>query len=203
MSTDTSTPAALTREYDGREIPLAGTYQLDTSHSTVEFLARHLMISKVRGRFAEFSGTVTIAEVPEQSHVEVTIGVSSVSTGDPGRDEHLRSPDFFDVATYPSMAFRSTKVEPGRGGRWDVTGELTIRDITKPVVLEVEFSGAGRTPWGTSAIGFTASTEIDRDEWGVTYNQALETGGVLIGKKVRIELEVEATPVSGDASQAA
>lgn len=193
--TTTETPR-LTREHEGQQLPAPGVYGIDKSHSTAEFVARHLMIAKVRGRFEEFSGTVTIGEQPEDSHVEVTIDASSISTAEPARDEHLRSPDFFDVGTYPTLSFRSTKVELGRNGRFTLTGDLTVRDVTKPVVLEGSFEGAGATPWGTAAIGFSAATEIDREEWGLTWNQALETGGVLVGRKVRIELSVEAVPAA-------
>ena len=149
------------------------------------------MISKVRGRFDEVEGTITVAEVPEQSSVEVTIGAGSVRTGEDQRDAHLRSADFFDVDTHPQWTFRSTKVEQS-GGQWKVAGDLTISGVSKPVVLDVEFEGANVTPWGTSALGFSATTEIDREQWGLTYNQVLETGGVMVGKKVRIELNVEA-----------
>ena len=192
MTTTTSTEA-LTRQYEGTSVPLAGEYQIDAAHSTVEFVAKHLMVAKVRGRFAAFSGTVTIAEVPEESHVEVTIDAASVSTGNPDRDAHLRSPDFFDVEQFPTLSFRSTSVEHAGGDDWKVTGDLTLHGVTKPVVLDVEFSGASPTPWGTRAIGFAASTEVDREEWGLTWNAALETGGVVVSKKVRLELEVEAS----------
>jgi len=186
-------PQALTRPYDGTTVPRPGSYAIDKAHSTVEFVARHLMVSKVRGRFDAFEGTVTIAEVPQQSHVEVTIDASSVSTGESNRDNHLRSADFFDVETYPTLQFRSTKVEHERAANWKVTGDLTLHGVTKPVVLNVEFAGASPTPWGANAIGFTASTEIDREEWGLSWNAAVETGGVVVSKRIRIELEVEAT----------
>jgi polyisoprenoid-binding protein YceI len=185
--------AELTTEYQGTRVPRPGSYTIDKTHSTVEFVARHMMVAKVRGRFNEFSGTVTIAPVPEESHVEVTIDAASVSTGDPNRDAHLRSADFFDVEKYPTLEFRSTKVEHVEGERWKVTGDLTLHGVTKPVVLDVEFAGASPTPFGTHAIGFTASTEVDREEWGLTWNAAIETGGVVVGKRVRIELEVEAS----------
>lgn len=191
--TNNSNADSLVRDLDGREIPAAGTYTLDPAHSTVEFVARHLMVSKVRGRFNDVQAEITIAEAPEQSHVEVTIATASVSTGEPKRDEHLRSADFFEAETYPTMTFRSTKVEPVRHDKWEVTGDLTIHGVTKPVVLEVEFNGAGPTPWGTTAVGFSAFTELDREDWGLTWNAALETGGVVVSKRVRIELEVEAT----------
>jgi polyisoprenoid-binding protein YceI len=197
--TTTASPG-VTRDHGGATLPAAGVYDLDKAHTTVEFVARHLMISKVRGRFDDFSGTVTIGEVPEESHVEVTIDARSVSTNEPQRDEHLRSADFFDVERFPRWSFRSTGVELTGDGRFRLTGDLTVRDVTKPVVLDGEFEGAGATPWGTSAIGFTAATEIDRDEWGLTWNQALETGGVLVGKRVRVELSVEAVPAAGQAA---
>ncbi|MGD0381633.1 MAG: YceI family protein [Acidimicrobiales bacterium] len=193
MTTTTTSPAAtLTREYKGAVIPAPGVYDLDQAHTTVEFIARHLMITKVRGRFAGFSGSVTVAEVPGESSVEVTIDASSIDTSQDQRDAHLRSADFFDVETYPTLAFKSTSVELD-GDTWKVAGDLTVRDVTRPVVLDVEFDGANTTPWGSHAVAFSASTEIDREDWGLTYNQALETGGVVVGKKVRIELNVEAT----------
>jgi polyisoprenoid-binding protein YceI len=187
----TDTASAI-RELDGRTIPAPGTYDLDTAHTTIEFVGRHLMITKVRGRFGDFSGEITIGEEPEASSVEVVIDAASVESADPRRDDHLRSPDFFDVEQYPTITFRSTKVEPDKSGLWKVTGDLTVKDVTKPVVLEVEFDGAQSTPWGDERAGFSAATELDREDWGLRWNQTLETGGVLVGKKVRIELNVEA-----------
>ncbi len=189
--TTTSPVASLTRDYKGAAVPAPGVYDLDQAHTTVEFIARHLMITKVRGRFSSFSGSVTVAEVPEESSVEVTIDASSVHTSQDQRDTHLRSADFFEVETYPTLTFKSTSVALDGDG-WKVTGDLTVRDVTRPVVLDVEFDGANTTPWGSQAVAFSASTEIDREDWGLTYNQALETGGVVVGKKVRIELNVEA-----------
>lgn len=191
MTTISTEP--LTREYKGTAVPLPGEYAIDTSHSTVEFVAKHLMVAKVRGRFSGFSGTVTIAEAPEESHVEVTIDAASVSTGNPDRDAHLRSADFFDVEQFPTLEFRSTSVAHEGGDDWAVAGDLTLHGVTRPVTLHVEFSGASPTPWGTKAVGFAAWTEVDREEWGLTWNAALETGGVVVSKKVRLELEVEAS----------
>jgi len=196
----TTTVSQLTRDHDGATVPQAGEYAIDAAHTSVEFVARHMMVSKVRGRFGSFSGTVTIGEVPEASRVEVSIDPASVSTGNPDRDAHLMSPDFFEVETYPSWEFRSTKVEHERGEHWKVTGDLTLHGVTKPIVLDVEFAGASPTPWGTNAIGFTASTEVDREDFGLTWNAALETGGVVVGKKVRIELEVEASAAAAQAA---
>ena len=146
-----SATATAVREINGQQVPEAGEYELDKAHTSVEFVARHLMISKVRGRFNDFSGVVTIAEKPEESSVVVTIDVASVSTGDAQRDGHLRSPDFFDAETYPHIIFRSTKVEQVKGGDWKVTGDLTVRDVTKPVVLDVEFEGSARDAVGHHA----------------------------------------------------
>lgn len=191
--TDTiNTTTQLVRDYNGSAIPEPGTYALDPSHSSVEFVARHLMISKVRGGFGDVSGTVTIAEKPEDSSVDVTIAAASVNSGEPARDEHLRSADFFDVATYPTLAFRSTAVEHAGGEHWKVTGDLTVKDQTRPVVLDVEFEGATVTPFGDSRLGFSASTEVNREDWGLTWNVAIEAGGVVVGKKIRLEFAVEA-----------
>jgi polyisoprenoid-binding protein YceI len=189
--TTTGTTTSLTRQHKGTNIPAPGVYDIDAKHTSVEFVARHLMISKVRGRFDEVEGTITVAEVPEESSVVVKIGAGSVRTGEDQRDAHLRSGDFFDVETHPHWTFTSTSVAQD-GDQWKVTGDLTISGATHPVVLDVEFDGANQTPWGTTAVGFSASTEIDRERWGMTYNQVLETGGVMVGKKIRIELQVEA-----------
>lgn len=183
---------ALTRQYKGTIVPAAGVYDIDPKHTTAEFVARHLMITKVRGRLDDVSGVIRIAEVPEESSVEVTIGSGSVHTGEEQRDAHLRSGDFFDVENHPTWTFKSTAVELAGDEHWKVTGDLTIRGTTRQVVLDTEFDGANPTPWGPHAIAFSASTEIDREEWGLTYNMALEAGGVMVGKKVRIELNVEA-----------
>jgi polyisoprenoid-binding protein YceI len=188
-----SDTATAVREINGQQVPETGEYELDKAHTSVEFVARHLMISKVRGRFNDFSGVIDIAEKPEDSSVVVTIDAGSVSTGDAQRDGHLTSPDFFHAESFPNIVFRSTKVEQSKGGDWKVKGDLTVRDVTKPVVLDVEFEGSHPTPWGTTPIGFSASTELDREDFGLTWNQTLETGGVLVGKKIRIELNVEAT----------
>ncbi len=180
------------REYQGLQIPEAGTYTLDPAHTTAEFVGRHLMITKVRGRFTDFSGEVVIGEKPEDSSVEVTIQAASVSSGDDKRDGHLRSADFLDVEKYPTITFRSTRVDVGSEGTAKVTGDLTVKDVTRPVTLDVEFDGAQGDPWGGQRLGFSASTEIDREDWGLTWNVALETGGMLVGKKIRLEFNVQA-----------
>jgi len=189
MTTLEHTP--LTRTVDGTEVPAPGTYTIDASHTEVGFSVRHLMVSKTKGRFGGVSGTVTIAEDPARSAVEVEIDVASIDTRDAGRDEHLRSADFFDVEAHPTITYRSTSVRP-EGGDWHVEGELTVRGVTVSVPLNVTFEGAATSPWGTTAIGFTARADLDREAFGLTWNQALETGGVLVGKQVRIDIEAEA-----------
>jgi len=192
MTTAETTPTATAvREVDGRPVPAAGTYTIDQAHSSVEFVARHLMISKVRGRFGEFSGQFEVGEDPAQSSARVEIQAASIDTGDAQRDGHLRSGDFFDAETYPVITFATTGVEPGKGDAWKLHGDLTVHGVTRPVVLDLEFEGAGSSPWGDTRVGFTASTELDREEFGLTWNQALETGGVLVGKKARIELSIQ------------
>ena len=183
---------SILRTHDDRHIPVAGEYAIDPAHTTVEFIGRHLMITKVRGRFPEVSGTITIDDEPERSHVEVELGVASIDTGNPDRDGHLRSPDFFDADQYPTISFRSTNVEASASGTWAVTGNLTVRDVTRPVTLQVDFDGANSSPMGDERIAFSAATEVDREDWGLTWNVALETGGVLVGKKARIELNIQA-----------
>lgn len=184
-----------TEARSGLQLPTPGRYAIDPVHSAVTFVVRHLMVSRVRGRLNRFEGAITAAERPEDSAVEVTIDASSIDTGDDQRDGHLRSPDFLDVERFGQIRFRSTGVRPLGGDRFAVDGDLTLRDVTRPVVLDVIYAGAARDPWGGERIGFSASTEINREDWGLTWNQALETGGVLVGKTVRIELEVEATRV--------
>lgn len=181
----------LTRTVSGIALPTAGTFALDPSHTHVGFSVRHMM-AKVRGRFASFSGTVTVAEDPNDSSVEVTIDIASIDTRDEQRDGHLRSPDFFGAESYPHLTYRSTGLAPKGDGRYRVDGELTIKDVTRPVPLDLSFEGVGIDPWGNQRLGFSATAEIDREEFGLTWNQVLETGGVLVGKKVSIEIEAQA-----------
>ena len=174
-------------------LPATGTWVIDPSHSSVEFVARHLVVTKVRGRFASFSGTVTVAEPLDGSSVEVTIDAASISTNDEQRDGHVRGADFLDVDNHPTLTFRgSAPREAGDG--WVLPGELTIRGVSQPVELSVEPLGVVVDPWGNPKAGFTASTEIDREAFGLTWNQALEAGGVLVGKTVRIELDIQLAP---------
>jgi len=183
---------ATTRTVDGVEIPVVGTYVLDGSHSQVGFAVRHLMVSKVHGQFARFSGAVTIAQDPAQSSVEVDVDLDSVDTKDDKRDAHLRSADFFHTEQNQKMTFRSTNVRHGKGDRWTVTGDLTIGDVTRPIELDVTYEGAATSPWGSTSIGFSASGKLNREDFGLNWNQALETGGFLLGKDVTLEIEAEA-----------
>ncbi len=163
-----------------------GTWTVDPNHTEVGFVARHLMVTKVRGRFAEVAGTVTVGETLEQSQVEATAEIASVTTGTADRDAHLRSADFFDAENYPQMRFVSTAVTAD-----SLTGDLTIKDVTKPVTFELEFDGVAGDPWGGTRAGFTAKTDVNRKDWGLTWNTALEGGGVLVSDKVQIVLEVQ------------
>ena len=183
---------ASTRKFEGLDIPAAGTYALDAAHKRVGFVVRHLMVSKVRGQFAEASATITIGEDPLQSAVSASITTVSVETGQPDRDNHLRSGDFFEAEKYPTIEFRSTGIKSHSGAEFVLDGDLTIKGTTKQVELVVEFEGATTSPYGQAVFGFSATTEIDREDWGLTYNMALESGGVMIGKKVKIEIEGEA-----------
>jgi polyisoprenoid-binding protein YceI len=189
--TDSTAPAA-TREYNGVQIPAAGTYTLDPNHQRVGFLAKHLMVSKVRGHFLEATATINVAEDPLQSSVTATIKADSIATGQEQRDGHLKSPDFLHVEEYPTLEYRSTGVKSFDGTELVLNGELTIKDVTLPVNLDVELEGVGRSPYGQDVFGFSAVAEIDREAFGMTWNVALESGGFLVGKKVKIEIEGEA-----------
>src|SRR5437764_14672724 len=184
------------RTRDDRVIPVAGVYEIDGAHTSVEFVGRHLMITKVRGRFSDVHGRITIAEEPENSHAEVEIGAASLITGNDDRDAHLKSADFFDVEHYPTITFASTAVRPVRADTWEMVGELTVRGTTRPVSLQVDFDGGGASPMGDERIGFSAATEVNREDFGLTWNIPLETGGVLVGKSARIELAVQAIATS-------
>ena len=182
--------ATAVRTVNGSTLPAAGTYQIDASHSVVEFVVRHLGLAKVRGRFNEFEGSITVAEDIADSKVDVVIQAASIDTRDSGRDEHLRSPDFLDAPNNPTLEFHSRAIRQ-QGDDWFVDGDLTVAGQTRPVTLEVEFEGSAVDPWGGSRIGFSAGTKLNREDFGLTWNQALETGGWLVGKEVKIELGVE------------
>ena len=169
----------------------AGTYHVDASHSEVGFAVRHLGLSKVRGRFEKFEGTVTVAEDRLASSVTATVEMTSINTNDAQRDGHLRSNDFFAIDEFPQMTFASTGLTSS-GGDFELAGDLTIRGVTKPVVFELEFGGVDTDPWGNTRLGFSAETEINRKDFGMEWNTVLESGGLLVGEKVKIHLEVEA-----------
>jgi polyisoprenoid-binding protein YceI len=167
------------------------TWKIDPSHSNVEFGVRHLMISTVKGRFTDVSGSVQgdLAD-PTSGKVDITIGLASIDTREAQRDAHLRSGDFFDVEKFPSMTFRSTRIE-GRGDSFKVIGDLAIRGVSRPVVLDVTAEGLGKDPWGGDRAGFSATAKIKRSDFGLTWNQLLETGGVAVGDEIKISIDVE------------
>jgi len=147
-------------------------------------------MAKVRGRFATFTGEAEIAEAPEQSAVQIELETASVDTKEPTRDGHLRSADFFDVENHPTITFRSTAIRPADEGVWKIDGDLTIRGVTRPVTFDLEFLGVGTDPWGNLKSGFSAATKVNREDWDLTWNAPLETGGFLLAKEVRLEVEV-------------
>jgi polyisoprenoid-binding protein YceI len=174
------------------EAPPSGEWKLDQAHTSLSFVARYLMLTKVRGRFTGFDGTLHIGTTAEDSWAEVSIDAASIDTDNETRDEHLRSPDFLAVEKFPTLTFRSTGIERTGQSTLTVSGDLTIRGVTRPVVLDAEYHGITKGMRGDTRVAFSATTELDRDEWGVSWNMALETGGVVVGKRVRLELEVQA-----------
>ena len=192
MSTSTAaaptTPTAATTGAAGGQT----VWKIDPSHSVVEFAVKHMMFATVKGRFAAFAGeVVTHPDDPTEGSVSFSIDADSIDTRDEKRDEHLRTNDFFSATEFPTMTFASTSVS-GSGPTWQVTGDLTIRGVTRQVTLDTTFEGTASDPWGGSRAAFTATTEVDREQFGMTWNAALESGGVLVGKKVKIEIEAEA-----------
>jgi polyisoprenoid-binding protein YceI len=171
-------------------------WELDPKHTTIEFAVKHMMFTTVRGRFKSFAGRVEIdPDNPDQSQVEVSIDADSIDTGVPDRDAHLRSADFLDVEQHRTIVFHSTEVHGAyreEGDRFQVSGDLDIRGTVLPVTVDVTFEGVGKDPWGQQRAGFTATAEIDRRDWGLRWNQALETGGVLVANRVRIEIQAQA-----------
>jgi polyisoprenoid-binding protein YceI len=182
----------VTRSWKGLTVPTAGTYAIDASHTTVGFVAKHLMVSKTRGRFEDVAGTITFGEDPLATAVDVTVQMASITTGNEQRDGHLKSPDFFNLDEHPTMTFVSTAIRHEGGDEFVLVGDLTIKGITKSIELETEFEGVAKDPWGGDRVGFSAKGEIDREDFDVSWNVALEAGGVLVGKKIKIELDVEA-----------
>lgn len=169
------------------------SWKIDGSHANVEFAVRHLMVSTVRGRFGTVEGTLVLdREHPANSHVDVSIDVASIDTRNEQRDGHLRSGDFFDAGTFPHITFKSTSVVPTGGERFKVNGDLSIRGVTHPVTLDTEVIGFNTSPWGKHVVGFEGKTTISRKQWGLEWNVALETGGVMVSDEVRITLDFEA-----------
>ena len=167
------------------------TWTIDPSHSTIEFVAKHMMITTVKGRFAEFEGTIVGDEQNlADSTVEVTMQAASLDTRSEQRDAHLRSPDFLDVETYPTVTFRSTRIQ-GTKDEFQLTGDLTIRGVTRPITLDVTFEGEGKDPWGGTRASFSAKGKFDRRDFGLTWNVALETGGILVSNEVKINIEAQ------------
>jgi polyisoprenoid-binding protein YceI len=186
--TATATPGTGTRTQGAQKT----TWVIDAAHTNVGFSIKHLMIATVRGSFTQAQGTVKVDENdPTTAEIDITIPTASVTTRDEKRDAHLRSPDFFDVERFPNMTFRSKRVERVSGDSFRVIGDLTIRDVTKEVALDVELAGRAKDPWGNEKAGFEATTKINRSDYGLTWNAALETGGVLVGDDVKITIEAE------------
>ena len=180
------------RVVDGVELPAVGTYVLDQAHTQVGFVVRHMAVSKVRGRFTTFDGTVVVAEDPAQSSVKVTIDATSIDTRDETRDGHLKTNDFFDVENHPTWTFKSTAVRYLGKDKLEVDGDLTIRGTTRNITLHASLEGVVKDPYGNFRAGFSASGEIDRDDFGVSFGAVMEAGGLVVSKKVTIEIEAEA-----------
>jgi len=172
-------------------LPATGTWTIDPAHTTVGFSVRHLVAAKVRGSFRSFSGTITMGDAPTASSVTVSIDAASIDTGTEDRDNHLRSPDFLDVESHPTLEFSSTEVR-AIGAGFEVDGDLAIRGTSRPVTLEMQYSGVMADPWGNEKAIFSATTRINREDFGLTWNAPLEAGGVLVGKHIDIEIEVQA-----------
>lgn len=192
MTETTVNTAPTTPDASGSRLPAPGTFSLDPAHTYVGFVARHLMVARVRGQFTEFTGSLTVARNPARCTAEATIQTASITTHHDQRDTHLRSADFLDTDRYPTMTFHSTEIVGSTTNALTVLGQLTIKETTRPVRVNVELNGFATDPWGQQRIAMTATTEIDREEFGITFNTATESGGVLIGKTVKIEIEVEA-----------
>jgi polyisoprenoid-binding protein YceI len=168
------------------------TWKVDSAHSNVEFAVRHLMITTVKGRFAEVSGEVTSDDNdPAKGAVDITIHAASIDTREPQRDAHLRSADFFDIEKYPAITFRSTRIDNVKGDHFTLVGDLTMHGVTREVALDVTAEGRATDPWGGQRAGFTATGKVKRSDFGLTWNQALETGGVVVGDDIKISLDVE------------
>jgi polyisoprenoid-binding protein YceI len=166
----------------------AGTYTIDASHSRVGFSARHAMVTKVRGSFNDYTGSAVVAD--GAATISIEINAASIDTRSADRDGHLQSPDFFDVATFPKITFKSTSVKDSGSENISVTGDLTIKDVTKPITIEFEYTGTAKDPFGNDRFGFEGASEINRKDFGLTWNAALETGGILVSENIKLEFEI-------------
>jgi polyisoprenoid-binding protein YceI len=186
------TDTATTTEVNPELAAVTGDYTIDPVHTTLGFTARHAMVTNVKGAFHDFEGTLHLdGSDPTASTATLDVKVASIDTGQPDRDGHLKSADFFDVEKFPAMTFRSTSAE-ARGDDYRITGDLTIKDVTKPVTIDLEFNGSAKDPFGNERVGFEGKTEILRSEWGLTWNAALETGGVLVSDKIKLNFDISA-----------
>lgn len=179
------------RTIDGRDVPLAGTWTFDHHHSDLVMTARHLMVTKVRGTFPEFDGSIVVGEDPRDSSVRYEAKAGSITTGSADRDAHLRSPDFLDADNHPLVTFESTSVEP-EGDHWRLEGTLSVRGVSRPVTFDLYYDGSMIDPYGQTKAGFRVVGEVEREDWGLTWNVPLEGGGVLVGRSIRFEFDVEA-----------
>ncbi|RST09357.1 polyisoprenoid-binding protein [Streptomyces sp. WAC05374] len=190
-STTVTAPAATA--VDPALAALTGTYTIDPSHSGIGFAARHAMVTNVRGAFTEYEGTLDLDGAdPAASSASIDVTIASIDTGSTDRDTHLRSADFFDAEQFPLMTFRSTSAEALGGTDYRITGDLTIKGVTKPITIDLEFNGAAKDPFGNERVGFEGKAELLRSEWGLTWNAALETGGVLVSDKIKLTFEISA-----------
>ncbi|KEI44595.1 hypothetical protein GU90_08775 [Saccharopolyspora rectivirgula] len=180
------------RRSGGADLPAPGLWKIDPVHSSIRATARHLGISSIHGRFTEFAGDVRIGAPIEDSSIAVAIQAASIDTANRMRDEHLRNEDFLNVAQYPEITFRSTRIRPRGGDRWDIEGELTLRGVTKPVLLDTKFGGVTEDPWGGVRASASATTQLRRDDFEITYNQALASGLAAIGTSLKVELDIQA-----------
>jgi polyisoprenoid-binding protein YceI len=186
-----STKAAV-REIEGVQLPQTGDWVVDPAHSSIEAVARHMVVTKVRGRFEEFSGTIHVDEDPARSWAEASIKAASINTNQPDRDAHMRSPDFLNADEFPELTFKSTELRHRGGTSFELLGDLTIRGETRPVMLDVEVGGVATDPFGNTKALFSATTKLEREDWGMNWNQALEAGGVLVSKSLDVEIEIQA-----------
>ncbi|MFJ8644915.1 YceI family protein [Streptomyces sp. NPDC093546] len=185
----TATPAAV----DPALAALTGEYAIDPAHSSIGFTARHAMVTNVRGAFADYSGTLTLDGAnPAASSASIDVKIDSIDTGSADRDAHLRGADFFDAGQFPLMTFRSTSAETLGGSDYRITGDLTIKGVTRPISIDLEFNGSATDPFGNERVGFEGKAELLRSEWGLTWNAALETGGVLVSDKIKLTFEISA-----------